>query len=179
VRVEFSYGATQPNPRTVRQPAVQDVKVEISAPGCEQPSVEVAGVKERVLSEIVSRYFPCVFLVFNQKDSLSLYVGVHHAFYSLQFLACLILMKIPLSVPSCLSKSEKSAQKRKKTVRCNRRKARNICADGAMFALTAPIGPKSGSLRRRPATRVVFRDTHAHRSYVAIWDNARNGTGEM
>jgi len=48
-----------------------------------------------------------------------------------------------------------------------------------MFALSAPIGPKSGSLRRRPATRVAFRDMHAHRIYVAFWDNAHNGTGEM
>jgi hypothetical protein len=48
-----------------------------------------------------------------------------------------------------------------------------------MFALTAPIGSKSVSLRRRPATRVAFRDTYAHRIYVAFWDNAHNVTGEM
>jgi hypothetical protein len=48
-----------------------------------------------------------------------------------------------------------------------------------MLALTTPISPKSGSLRRRPATRVEFRDKHAHRIYVAFWDNAHNGAGEM
>jgi hypothetical protein len=113
VRVEFSYGATQPNPGTVRQPAVQDVKVEISAPGCEQPFVEVAGVKERVLTEIVSRYFPRIFLVFNQEDSLSLSVGVHHVFCSLQFLARLIFMKIPLSVLR-VSRSQRNQRKKRK-----------------------------------------------------------------
>jgi hypothetical protein len=170
VWVEFSYGATQPNPGTVRQPTAQDVKVEISAPGCEQPFVEVVCVKERVLSEIVSRYFRCVFLVFNQKDSLSLSVGVHHAICSLRLLA--FVMKIPLSVLRVSRSRRNQPKKRKKPCGV-------IAARLTMFALTAPIGPKLGSLRRRPATHVAIRDKPAHRIYVAFWDNAHNGTGEM
>src|SRR5215470_2460002 len=54
-----------------------------------------------------------------------------------------------------------------------------IAARLAMFAPSATIGPKWWSLRRRPATSVAFRGMHAHRIYVAFWDNSRNGTGEM
>jgi hypothetical protein len=54
-----------------------------------------------------------------------------------------------------------------------------IAARLAMFAMTAPIGPKPGSLRRRPATHVAIRDKPGRRIYLAFWDNAYNGTGEM
>src|SRR5262249_16129434 len=77
---------------------------------------------------------------------------------------------------SCLSKLEKSAQKAKKS--CGVIAAR-LAMFALMFALTTPIGPKSGGFRRRPATRVAFWDTHAHQTCVAFWDNAQNGTGEM
>src|SRR5262245_46895174 len=86
------------------------------------------------------------------------------------FFPCLI--KITLSVLR-VSRSRRN-QRKKREKSCG-----VIAARLAIFALTAPIGPKSGSLRGRPATRVAFRDTHAHLIYVAFWDNAHNGTGEM
>src|SRR5262249_28487393 len=100
VRVEPANEAAQLGPGTVRQPVVYDVQFEVPLMGQAQPFAEVASADERMLFETERRNFPRVFLVFNQKDALSLSVGVHHTFCSLRFFV--VFLKLPMSILSRL-----------------------------------------------------------------------------
>jgi hypothetical protein len=72
VRVELANGAAQPDPGTVRQPVVQDVKVEVPTPSQAQPIVEGAGEGELTFCEYDLHNLPSVFVVFDEKDSFFL-----------------------------------------------------------------------------------------------------------
>src|SRR5262245_33751861 len=85
MRVELANEAAQLDPIPARKPVVQDVKVEVPLSSQAPPIAEVVRADERILFETERRNFPRVFLVFDQKDALSLSVGVHHTFCSLRF----------------------------------------------------------------------------------------------
>src|SRR5215475_5601707 len=76
--VELTNQATQLDSRCIRQPVVQDVKVEAPPPGQAQPLIEVASANDLTFCEIERHYFPGVFVVVDQKDVFSLSVGIRH-----------------------------------------------------------------------------------------------------